>query len=206
MLKIWGRANSANVKKVLWCAEELGLAYERVDAGGRFGIVDEPAYRALNPNGLVPVIEDEGLVLWESNVIVRYLAAKHQALSLYPATAEGRARMEMWMDWVASAVMEPYRVLFWNTIRLAPAERDPAAAEKSLHELARLLAMADQALSRQPYLSGEALGVADIPLGCLAYAWFEMPIQRPGLPHLQAWYGRLADRPAYQKSVMIPLT
>lgn len=206
MLKIWGRTNSVNVKKVLWCADELGLEYLRVDAGGRFGVVDEPAYRAMNPNGLIPVVQDDDLVLWESNVIVRYLAAKHQATHLYPAGAAERARLEMWMDWVTSSLMEPYRQLFWNTIRLAPADRDLVAADKGRQELQRLLAMADQALSLQPYLSGDALGVADIPLGCLAYAWFEMPIQRPDLPHLHAWYRRLADRPAYQKSVMIPLS
>jgi len=206
MLKIWGRTNSVNVKKVLWCAEELGIAYERVDAGGPFGVVGEPAYRALNPNGLVPVIEDDGLVLWESNVIVRYLAAKHQAFHLCPAGAAERARLEMWMDWVASTIMEPYRQLFWNTVRLAPEQRDHAAAEKGLRELQGLLAIADEALSRQRFLSGEALGVADIPLGCIAYSWFNMPIERPDLPHLHAWYQGLTERAAYQKSVMIPLT
>jgi len=206
MLKMWGRTNSVNVKKVLWCAEELGLSYERVDAGGPFGIVDEPTFRALNPNGLIPVIEDDGLVLWESHVIVRYLTAKHEAVHLYPTGAAERARREMWMDWVASTIMEPYRLLFWNTVRLAPEQRDHAAAEQGLHELRRLLAMADQALSRQPFLSGEAFGVADIPLGCLAYSWFNMPIERPDLPHLQAWYQGLTERPAYRKIVMIPLT
>lgn len=206
MLKIWGRTNSVNVKKVLWCAQELALTYERVDAGGPYGVVNEPAYRAMNPNGLVPVVEDDGLVLWESNVIVRYLAAKHQAFQLYPAAAADRAKLEIWMDWVASTVMDPYRQLFWNTVRLAPADRNPAAAEKGLQDLGPLLAIADQALSKQPYLSGNTLGVADIPLGCLAYAWFNMPVQRPDLPHLHAWYERLAERPAYQKAVMIPLT
>lgn len=206
MLKIWGRTNSANVKKVLWCAEELGLPYERIDAGGAFGIVDEPAYRALNPNGLIPVVEDDGLVLWESHVIVRYLAAKHGALHLYPADPAGRARLEMWMDWVASSLMEPYRLLFWNTVRLAPEQRDPAAAEKGMHEVRRMLAIADQVLAKQPFMSGDALGVGDIPLGCLAYSWFNMPVERPDLPHLQAWYQGLTQRPAYRKSVMIPLT
>ncbi len=206
MLKIWGRTNSVNVKKALWCAEELGLSYERIDAGGPFGIVNEPAYRALNPNGLIPTLEDNGLVLWESNVIVRYLAAKHGAVHLYPAGAAERARLEMWMDWVASSIMEPYRQLFWNTVRLAPEQRDHAAAEKGLQELSRLLVMADHALSGQPYLSGESFGVADIPLGCIAYSWLNMPIQRPELPHFQAWYERLAERPAYQKIVIIPLT
>lgn len=206
MLKIWGRTNSSNVKKVLWCAEEIGLPYDRIDAGGPFGIVNEPAYRALNPNGLVPVIEDGPLVLWESHTIVRYLASKHGATQLYPTDLSERAQSEMWMDWVGTSVMEPYRLLFWNTVRLAPAERDQAAAEKGLQDVQRLLAIADQALSRQPFLSGDKLGVGDIPLGCLAYAWFGMPIERPALPNFQAWYQRLAERPAYQKSVMVPLT
>lgn len=206
MLKIWGRTNSANVKKVLWCAEEIGIPYERIDAGGPFGLVNEPSYRALNPNGLVPTLEDGPLVLWESHVIVRYLASKHEAYHLYPTNPAERAKREMWMDWVSSSVMEPYRLLFWNTIRLGPADRDPVVAQQSLQNTQRLLAIADQALSKQAFLSGDTLGVGDIPLGCLAYAWFNMPIERPTLPHLHAWYQRLTERPAYQKSVMTPLT
>jgi len=206
MLKIWGRNNSVNVKKVVWCAEEIGVPYERIDAGGQFGVVNEPAYRTLNPNGLIPVLEDGPLVLWESHVIVRYLAAAHDATDLYPTDPAERAKREMWMDWVSASVMEPYRILFWNTVRLAPQDRDPAAAEQGLQSVQRLLAIADQALSEQPYLSGDTFGVGDIPLGCLAYAWFGMPIDRPRMPHLHAWYQRLTERPAYQKSVMVPLT
>jgi len=206
MLKIWGRTNSTNVKKVLWCAEELGIPYQQINAGGQFGIVNDASYRAMNPNGLVPCLQDGDLILWESHTIVRYLAAKHHAENLYPTDLARRASAEKWMDWVAASVMESFRLLFWNTVRLAPEQRDPEAARQGMQASSQLLAVADAQLARQPYLSGDDLGVGDIPLGCVAYAWFEMPIQRPDLPHLQAWYDKLKSRPAYQKAVMVPLT
>lgn len=206
MLKIWGRTNSTNVKKALWAAEELGLAYERIEAGGVHGVVDTPEYRALNPNGLVPAIEDDGLVLWESNTIVRYLAAKHDDGGLYPSDPAGRAVAEKWMDWATSSVAGPFRDVFWNMVRTPPEKRDMAAVERGIERLSGLFAMPDAALADAPYLGGDRFTVGDIPLGCFAYAWFEMPITRPDLPNLEAWYRRLAERPAYRAAVMIPLT
>ncbi|MBO3274272.1 glutathione S-transferase family protein [Pseudomonas schmalbachii] len=205
MLKIWGRKNSSNVRKALWCAEEAGLAYEAVDAGGAFGVVNEPAYRAKNPNGLVPMIEDDGFVLWESNAIVRYLAAKY-APALYPSNLQQRASAEKWMDWTTSAFAGPFRTLFWGTLRTPPEQRDEAAIATALAECGRLLTIPEKVLTTQPYLSGEHFGMGDIPLGSFIYAWFEMPIQRPPLPHLSAWYARLKERPAYRKAVMTALT
>jgi glutathione S-transferase len=194
------------VKKVLWCAEELGLPFEHTMAGGPFGIVNDPAYRAMNPNGLVPCIQDGSFVLWESNAIVRYLASRYGEGTLCPSDLQQRASADKWMDWTTSSLAGPFRDVFWNTVRLPPAERNIGEIERGLAACSRLLAIADGALSSQPFLSGQQFGMGDIPLGSVAYAWFEMPIERPALPHLQAWYERLAARPAYRKAVMIPLT
>jgi glutathione S-transferase len=206
MLKIWGRHNSSNVRKVLWCAEEIGVAYESIEVGGAFGKTADPAYRALNPNGLVPAIEDDGLALWESNAIVRYLAARYAPDTLYPQDPAVRARGDKWMDWTTSSFAGAFRDLFWGTLRTAPEARDEARIAAALARSGQLLGMADAALAQQPWLSGAQFAMGDIPLGSFAYAWFEMPIERPALPHLQDWYRRLQQRPAYRKGVMTPLT
>lgn len=206
MLKIWGRRNSSNVRKVLWCAEEIGLPYQSIEVGDAFGGTQSAEYRALNPNGLVPVIEDHGLPLWESNAIVRYLAARYALGTLYPVDVAERARSEQWMDWTSASFAVAFRDLFWGVVRTAPADRDEARIAAALVRCGDLLAVADAALAQQPWLSGEQFAMGDIPLGAFAYAWFEMPIQRPELPHLADWYARLQQRPAYRKGVMTPLT
>jgi glutathione S-transferase len=207
MLKIWGRKNSSNVRKALWAAEELGLAYQAIDAGGAFGVVDTPEYRAMNPNGRVPVIEDDGLVLWESNAIVRYLLARHAPDGAwYPADPRTRATADKWMDWTSSSFAGPFRTVFWGVLRTPAEKQDWAAINAAIKECDELLNMADHALISQPYLSGNEIGMGDIPLGSFIYAWFEMPIERAPQPHLQAWYERLKQRPAYQKAVMTALT
>jgi glutathione S-transferase len=206
MLKIWGRTNSTNVKKVLWMVEEIGMPYERIDAGGVFGVVNDPEFRAMNPNGLVPVIEDDGFILWESNTIVRYLSAKFGPDKFGPKDFAGKASAEKWMDWAQATVWPGFRDVFWNMVRFAPEKRDMAAVERGIASTGKALAIADAVLEKQPYLSGEDCGLGDIPLGLIAYGWFEMDIERPSLPALEAWYKRLQERPAYQKAVMIPLT
>ncbi|MCX5570542.1 glutathione S-transferase family protein [Kaistia nematophila] len=206
MLTIWGRNNSNNVKKVLWCAEEIGLAYESIPAGGSFGLTTDPAYRAMNPNGLVPTIRDGDFVLWESNAIVRYLAGRYAPGVLSPEDPQARASADRWMDFATSSVAAPFRDLFWGMVRTAPDKRDLAAIEAGRAKFATLLAIADRTLAEQPFLSGDSFGMGDIPLGCFTYAWFEMPIERPDLPHLATWYERLKQRPAYQKTVMIGLS
>ncbi|MFJ3049667.1 glutathione S-transferase family protein [Pseudomonas nitroreducens] len=205
MLKIWGRKNSSNVRKALWCAEEAGLAYERIDAGGAFGVVNDAPYRALNPNGVVPTLDDDGFILWESNTIVRYLAARY-APDLYPQDLQARASAEKWMDWTTSSFAGPFRTVFWGTLRTPPEQRDAAAIQAAIDTCVRLLEIPEATLARQPYLSGEQLGIGDIPLGSFIYAWFEMPIERPAQPHLKAWYERLKARPAYRDAVMTDLT
>lgn len=207
MLKIWGRKNSSNVRKPLWAAEELGLAYEAIDAGGAFGVVDTPEYRAMNPNGRVPVIEDDGFMLWESNAIVRYLLARHAPDSnWYSADPRARAIADKWMDWTTSSFAGPFRTVFWGVLRTPADKQDWTAINAAIKECSELLNMADQALASQPYLSGEEIGMGDIPLGSFIYAWFEMPIERAPQAHLQAWYERLKQRPAYRKAVMTALT
>lgn len=205
MLKIWGRKNSSNVRKALWCAEEAGLAYERIDAGGAFGVVNDASYRALNPNGVVPTLDDDGFILWESNTIVRYLAARY-APDLYPQDLQKRASAEKWMDWATSSLAAPFRTVFWGTLRTPPEQRDVAAIQAAIDTCAGLLAIPEATLAKQPYLTGEQFGIGDIPLGCFIYAWFEMPIERPAQPHLKAWYERLKTRPAYRDAVMTDLT
>jgi glutathione S-transferase len=204
MLTIWGRRNS--VKKVLWCAEELGLAYERIDAGLEHGVVKTAAYRKLNPNSVVPTIEDEDFVLWESNAIVRYLAAKHRAGGLWPDDLRVHADADRWMDWAGVTLGPAMRNAFWGLVRTPPAERDERSVAQSITRSAELLPIADAALAARSYIAGDSFTMGDIPLGCHVYNWMALPIERPQLPHLEAWYQRLATRPAYRKVVMLPLS
>lgn len=205
-MQIWGRINSSNVRKVLWCAEELGLAYEHINAGGAFGVVNEPDYLAMNPNGLVPCLQDGDMILWESNAIVRYLARQYGREPFAPLSPAVWAQADKWMDWASLSFSSPYRDLVWNLLRCAPEQRNEAAIEHGKQACARFMAMADAALQRQPFLSGTHFGIGDIPLGCIAYAWFSLPIERPALESLSSWYARLCERPAYQKAVMTALT
>lgn len=200
MLKIWGRNNSVNVKKVLWAADELGVKYERVDAGMQFGIVDTPEYKKLNPNSLVPTIEDDGLILWESHSIVRYLAAQYGAGTLWPTDPRARAGGDRWMDW-AFTFQVNFRQVFWGLVRTAPEKRDLKAIEDARKKSAELLAIPDAALASQPYLGGRNFSMGDIPLGCHVQLWMRLPIERPRHPNLSAWFERLCERPAFKKHV-----
>jgi glutathione S-transferase len=205
MLKIWGRVNSVNVKKVLWAAEELGLKYERVDAGMQFGVVNTPEYRKMNPMSLVPTIEDDGFILWESHAIVRYLAAKHGAGMLWPADLKQRADSDRWMDW-AYTFQSSFRAVFWGLVRTPPEKRDMNAIEEARKKCAELLAVPDQALSHKPYFAGNSLTIGDIPLGCHVHLWMRLPIERPAHANLQRWFDRLCTRAAFKKVVDIPLS
>jgi glutathione S-transferase len=206
MLVVWGRSNSINVQKALWCCEELALAYRRIEAGGRFGVVDTPEYRSLNPNGLVPTIDDEGFVLWESHAIVRYLAAKHGAGSLCPMDPKARAVADQWMDWKATVLWPAFRTLFVGLVRTPPAERDQRALEASRVATGKALAILDAQLARQPFVAGDGFSMGDIPLGCAIWRWLSLPIERPALAHVQRWADALALRPAYRDVVMQPLS
>ncbi len=206
MLKIWGRTNSVNVKKVLWAAEELGLPYQRIDAGLHFGVNDTPEYRRMNPTGLVPTIDDDGFVLWESHTIVRYLAAKHGLGALCPADLRKRADAERWMDWTHSFSREFQRPLFWPLVRTPPEKRDLKAIEEARRKCAALLAIPDFVLSERRYLAGDDFTMGDIPLGCHVQLWMRLPIERPEHRPLKAWFDRLCERPAFRKIVDLPLS
>ncbi|HEX4328405.1 MAG TPA: glutathione S-transferase [Burkholderiales bacterium] len=207
MLKIWGRVNSINVQKVMWLLAELKLPFERTDAGLHFGAVNEDWYRAMNPNGRVPTIDDDGFILWESNAVVRYLAAKHSAGAFHPADARTRADADRWMDWCTTTIAPVMTPLFWGLIRTPAEKRDSAALEGYRKEMDKLAGVLDALLADgRPYLCGDTLTMGDIPLGCFTYRWYGMPIERAELPHLRAWYERLAARPAFRQHVMLPLT
>ncbi len=206
MLKVWGRPNSINVQKVMWAIAELGLDIEHTEAGMAFGKVNEPWYREMNPNGLVPTINDDGLVLWESNVIVRYLAAKHATGTLMPEGIVGRAQAEMWMDWQQTALHPAITPVFWNLIRTPEPDRDMAVVAKGVEQFSKAIQVLEARLADRPYIMGDQLTVADIPAGCVAYRWFGLPVDHGNIPNVRAWYERLSERPGYQKHVMLPIT
>jgi glutathione S-transferase len=206
ILKIWGRKNSINVMKVLWAAEELGLPFERVDIGGQFGGNDQPAYLAMNPNGRVPTIQDKGLTLWESNVIVRYLAHTYGSPGLLPVERDGRWIAEQWMDWQQTTLHPDITPLFWQLIRTAPDKQDAARIESARQGCIRSFTLLDAHLARRDFVAGKELSMGDIPVGVAAYRWMNFKIQRPPLKNLEAWYQRLTQREPYKKHIMNPMT
>lgn len=206
MLKILGRNNSSNVQKVLWCCEELGLKYEREDVGGPFGRNRDPEYLALNPNGLVPTIIDGDFVLWESNTIIRYLAAKHGNDTLYPTDLQARAMGERWMDWQLSVLGPAIMPIFVGLIRTPPEKRDQAAIAAARDKSAIALKMLDGFLGRSDYVAGASFTVGDIPVGITTYRWYTFEIEREDFPNLKRWYERLSTRPGFKKHVMIGMS
>lgn len=206
MITVWGRENSTNVKKVLWCLEELGLAYQSIPAGGQYGLNHSPDYLAMNPNGLVPCLRDDDLTLWESNTIVRYLAARYGEGSLWAASPAQRASGEKWMDWSIATLSGPYRDVYISLIRTAPEQRDPAVIERGQQGCEAAFAILDAALEHQTWLGGEHFGPGDIALGPFIYGLFNLEIDWTPRPHLQRWYQQLCDRPAFSKVVMLPLS
>ncbi len=205
MLKLWGRGSSVNVQKVLWALDELGLPYAHVPLGGPFGGLDSSDYRALNPNGLVPTLQDgDSSLHWESNAIVRYLAARYGAGTLWPEDPVARSAADRWMDWVPTTLGEPMRVLFWGFVR-DPVNADLNAMAAAETRLAELWGRVDAHLAAQPFIGGERLTMGDIPLGCHVQRWLGFPITRPDLPHLAAWHARLSARPGFARHVMVPM-
>jgi glutathione S-transferase len=201
MLKIWGRASSVNVRKVLWCCEELGVPFERVDAGMQYGVVNTPEYRKLNPNGLVPTIEEDGFVLWESHAIVRYLSAKHGAGTLWPTDLRVRADADRWMDWAGSSFLPTFRPVFWGLVRTPAEQRDTKAIGEAAKKCGELAGYVDAALAGRPFIAGGQLTMGDIPLGCHLHLWLKLPLERPAYANLAAWHKRLLERPAFDKWV-----
>jgi glutathione S-transferase len=190
--------------KVIWLLDELGVAYERIDVGGPFGGTSTPEYRAMNPLGVVPSLEDGAFTLFESNVILRYICNTHPN-DRYPAAPQARATVESWMEFQQTALNRPQSIVFQGLIRTAPADRDDAAIAKAVTESGKIWSIIDVRLAAHPHIAGEAFSLADIAFGVHVHRWYRMPIDRPETPHLHAWYERLLERPVYRKTCAGPV-
>ena len=206
MVRIWGRLSSVNVQKVVWCADEIGLAYERIDAGGAFGVTRTPQYLAMNPNALVPVIEDDGFILYESNAIVRFLAARDSPGGLWPRELRKSADVDRWMEWQSTSFTPAMRDIFWQLVRTPAEKRDAGAIEASRSECERLAAILDAHLARSRHLTDNGFTAADIVVGCATHRWLNLPITREPRPHLERWYDEIRSRPGARQVTSLPLT
>ena len=208
MLTIWGRASSSNVMKVLWVCEELGIPYERVDAGGAFGRTRDPEYLAMNPNARVPtIVEPDGFSLWESNTICRYLVAtRSPGHALHPADPRLRARVERWMDWQLSHLGPPMTTIFFTWIRTPEAEQNLQAAEAARVEAEGLWDMVETAIAAGDGLGGEAPTLADVVMGPVLHRWLNLPIERKPQPRIADWYQRLLTRPGFARHIAVKMS
>jgi glutathione S-transferase len=205
MIKVWGRRDGSNVIKAMWCIGELGLAHERIDWGGKFGGNDDPAYLAKNPNGRLPTIEEEdGWCVWESGAVIRSLSAKHDMGGLYPADPRARADADRWMDW-SSLNLAPFNQVYLDYhFRLSPEERDIEKVKAAVKATTPRMDVLNAHLATRQFVGGDRLTIGDIPAGALTHRWMTWTPKdlRPSHPHVEAWYARLCERPAYQKHVM----
>lgn len=208
MITLWGRNNSTNVKKVLWVLEELELPFEQIQAGLQHGVNNTPEYLAMNPTGLVPLLKDDATnsVLWESNAIIRYLAAQYGESKLWIAEPAKRAQMEKWMEWANSTLTPSHRKLLMGYVRTPIEKRDNAAIEAAAKECEALFAIMDNALANQRWFSGDAFGLGDIAIAPFVYNLLNSGLTWQPRTHLQRWTEQLEERPAYRKVVMIPVT
>lgn len=206
MVTLWGRNNSTNVKKVRWTLAELNLPYEQIMAGQSFGVNRDAAYLALNPNGLVPMLKDGDDVLWESNTIVRYLAAQYGADSLWQASPIQRAKSEKWMDWANETLSPVHRKILIGLVRTPAEQRNMAEIEAAIEACEPLLDILENTLAKQTWLSGETFGVGDIAVAPFVYNLLETVKTWQPRPHLARWYQQLAERPAFRDVVMIPVS
>lgn len=204
-LRVWGHPRSINVQKVLWALDELGLEYERIDAGGTFGRVKDADYLTLNPNGLIPTLEDGSAVLWESNAIVRYLYTKYAAHPSLPSDHGVRGRADGWTDWYASTYWPSVRPLLVQYIRTPIEKRDQKLIDESTRAAAAAATLLDRELAKRAYVAGEHFTFGDIPVGAATQRWLNLPIERPKLHALDAWYGRIKERPGFKRWLDLPL-
>lgn len=206
MLKILGRSSSSNVQKVLWCAAELGLDFtHEQEYGGAFGNTDTPEYLSMNPNGLVPTLVEDDFVLWESNAIVRYLAARHGQDSLYPSDLRARASAEKWMEWHTSTFGEVSFPAFFELVRKSAGERDQSAIDASVERTNKTIEILDNALSGRDYIGSETFSIADFTYGPTLHRWFNLSVERAPRPNVEAWYQRMLEREPFTTYVAIPL-
>ena len=209
MIKIWGRNTSSNVQKAMWAVAELGLEHTRIDVGGAFGKNREPAYLAMNPNGLVPTLEeDDGFLLWESNSIVRYLAAKHDKTGvLEPKDAKQRALASQWMDWQLSVMGPAITPVFWGLVRTPPEKRDANAIAAGKEKTIAAAKMMDAQLGKTAFLAGANFSYGDIPVGIMIYRYVQLIPERPPTPSLDRWYAAISSRKAFKEQVgSVPLS
>jgi glutathione S-transferase len=200
MLRVLGYAQSINVRKVLWTCAELDLPFDREDWGAQFRSTSEPDFLALNPVGMVPVIDDDGVVVWESNTIIRYLAASRGRLDLLPTDPAARARAEMWMDWQATDFNNSWRGAFQGLVRNNPDYQDTNVVERSLAAFSRMVAIVDAQLTKAGgYIAGPDFTLADIPIGLSIHRWRSLPAEKPKLAHIERYYERLCERPGFQQ-------
>jgi glutathione S-transferase len=202
MRRLWGRLTSVNVQKAVWGLDEAGLPYERVEAGGAHGVVNDPGYRALNPNGLVPTLEEDGFVLWESNAILRYLAATTASLAL-PEDPRDRAHVEQWLDWQATSFTPAMRDAFWQLYRSADPDR--ALVADSLRRSEALAGILERHLEQRDYVAGTSFSIADIAVACAAHRWLNLPAERVERPALRRWYESIARRPGAARALGEPI-
>ena len=206
MLRIWGRITSINVRKAVWTAQELGLEFERIDAGGAYGITKTPEYIAMNPNSVVPTLVDGEFTLWESNVVVRYLCAKHALGHLYPVDLQERFNAERWMDWQQTTFSPSGRDAFWQLIRIPEPERDMKKVAASIDSTEILLDRFEAHLSTTEYVAGSKLTMADIPMTCEIHRWFGLNIPSKTRPYIEAWYAKMLARPGSKNVLTLPLS
>jgi glutathione S-transferase len=201
MLKIYGTKSSSNVQKVLWCCGELGLPFERLDVAETFGAPKAPGYLALNPNGLIPTIDDGGFILWESNAIVRYLCATHAMGTFCPTDARARADQDRWMDWQQTSLVIPIGALFRDLLRTPREALTPEALAAMTARANHLWGLLDTHLANRAYVGGAAPTMADFAFGNAIHRWYKFPIEHAKLDRLRAWYDRLCERPAYRQHI-----
>jgi glutathione S-transferase len=213
MLKLWGRKNSSNVKKVMWACAELGVPYERIDAGLHFGITTTDEFREKNPNGMIPVIDDDGFILWESNAIMRYLCSKHPKAPFWPESPQMRASADRWMDWQLTTLGPPLGPAFMQLVRSPQENWDMKMISTNIPKVAEAWKIADRQLGKTKWLTGDDFTVGDVPLAILAYTWFELPLAKAGLEqhrvpmtNVDRWYAQLNAMPNYREIVAIGLT
>ncbi|GGK38046.1 glutathione S-transferase [Pseudomonas koreensis] len=199
MLRILGKASSINVRKVLWTCAELQIPFEREDWGSGFTPTDTPQFLALNPCAMVPVIQDGDFTLWESNTIIRYLAAKYGGAGLYPSEPQARARVDQWIDWQASELNRSWSYAFMSLVRQSADHQDRAALANGVEQWSKTMGILDQQLQKTgAYVSGAAFSLADIPIGLSVNRWFETPLAHPHYPAVGAYYERLSQRAGFR--------
>ena len=205
MLTIWGRRSSFNLQKVMWLVDELGIAHRHIELGGKFGGLDTPEFLAMNPHGRVPVIDDDGVVVWESHAILRYLAARSGNELFWHEDPGQRSLADRWMDWSQSSLQPDFLLgIFWGFYRTPEAQRNQAAIARKIERCAHHFQLLDRILADRDFMLGGELSLADIPIGTNLYRYFNLEIERPEIPRVEAWYERLQERPGFRKHVMVP--